>query len=122
MKVLVVGMEKSGRAALEFLRARGDDATATDLKACEVAGFRPQSEDLFDERWDAIVISPGVPADLAGLERARARGVDVIGEVELAANRRLDASPRFEELDKSLYWLINCSLPSGNRTVETVRS
>ena len=85
MKVLVVGMEKSGRAALEFLRARGDDATATDLKACEVEGFRPQSEDLFDERWDAIVISPGVPADLAGLERARARGVDVMGEVELAA-------------------------------------
>ena len=85
MKVLVVGMEKSGRAALEFLRARGDDATATDLKECEVAGFRPQREDLFDERWDAIVISPGVPADLAGLERARARGVDVMGEVELAA-------------------------------------
>ena len=29
--------------------------------------------------------SPGVPFDLPGLERARARGVKVIGEVELAA-------------------------------------
>ncbi len=85
MKVLVVGMEKSGRAALEFLRARGDAVTATDLKDSPVAGFRPQSEALFDEDWDAIVVSPGVPADLAGLERARGRGVDVMGEVELAA-------------------------------------
>ena len=29
--------------------------------------------------------SPGVPLDLPGIERAKARGVKVIGEVELAA-------------------------------------
>jgi UDP-N-acetylmuramoylalanine--D-glutamate ligase len=44
-----------------------------------------QAEELFDEAWDLIVPSPGVPLDLPGLERARARGADVIGEVELAA-------------------------------------
>lgn len=82
---LVVGMEKSGRAAAEFLRARGSNVTATDLKPQDVPGFRVQSEDLFDEPWGLIVLSPGVPADLAGLQRARARGVDVIGEIELAA-------------------------------------
>ena len=34
---------------------------------------------------DLIVLSPDVPADLPPLEEARARGVRVIGEVELAA-------------------------------------
>jgi UDP-N-acetylmuramoylalanine--D-glutamate ligase len=42
------------------------------------------------QSWEAvqdavcIVVSPGVPADLPLLERARARGIPVIGEVELA--------------------------------------
>ena len=85
MRTLVMGMEKSGRAALEFLRARGDDVTPADLKPCALGGFRLQTEELLDEEWDVIVLSPGVPADLPGLERARRRGVDVMGEVELAA-------------------------------------
>jgi UDP-N-acetylmuramoylalanine--D-glutamate ligase len=85
MKALVVGMEKSGQAAAEFLRTRGDDVTATDLKPHDEAGFRLQTDELFDEPWDSIVLSPGVPADLPAIERARARGVDVIGEIELAA-------------------------------------
>src|SRR5581483_475895 len=85
MKALVVGMEKSGRAAAEFLRGQGVEVTATDLKPHDVPGFRLQSDELFDGRWDRIVISPGVPADLPGLARARERGVEVIGEVELAA-------------------------------------
>src|ERR1700712_3154558 len=80
-----MGMEKSGRAAAGFLRAQGADVTTTDLSPHDVPGFRLQSEELLDENWDVIVLSPGVPADLAGLERARARGVDVIGEIELAA-------------------------------------
>jgi UDP-N-acetylmuramoylalanine--D-glutamate ligase len=84
-KALVTGMEKSGRAVAAFLMERGDAVTTTDLKPQEVPGFRLQSEELFDEPWDLIVLSPGVPADLPGLERARARGVDVIGEIELAA-------------------------------------
>ena len=84
-KALVVGMEKSGRAAADFLRARGASVAATDLKPHDVPGFRPQTDELFGEAWDLIVLSPGVPADLPGIEAARARGVDVIGEVELAA-------------------------------------
>jgi UDP-N-acetylmuramoylalanine--D-glutamate ligase len=50
-----------------------------------MAGFRLQSEELFDEPWDLIVPSPGVPYDLPGLQRARTRGIRVMGEVELAA-------------------------------------
>src|SRR5215472_14483065 len=84
-RTLAVGMEKSGRAVAAFLTERGDAVTTTDLKPHDVPGFRQQNEELFDEPWDLIVLSPGVPADLPGLERARARGVDVIGEIELAA-------------------------------------
>lgn len=84
-KALVLGMEKSGRAAAEFLRAQGAHVTPADLKPQDLAGFRLQSEDLFDEPWDLIVPSPGVPFDLDGLKRARSRGVRVTGEVELAA-------------------------------------
>jgi UDP-N-acetylmuramoylalanine--D-glutamate ligase len=85
LRTLVVGMEKSGRAAFEFLHSRGADVTATDLKFHDVAGFRPQTDELLDEAWDLIVPSPGVPLDLPALERAKTRGVAVIGEVELAA-------------------------------------
>jgi UDP-N-acetylmuramoylalanine--D-glutamate ligase len=85
-KALVVGMEKSGRAAAGFLGEKGAVVTTTDLKPHDTPGFRLQSEELFDEEWDLIVPSPGVPLDVPGLERARARGVGVIGEVELAAS------------------------------------
>jgi UDP-N-acetylmuramoylalanine--D-glutamate ligase len=85
IKALIVGMEKSGRAAFEFLHARGADVTATDLKPQSIDGFRPQTDELFDEHWDLIVPSPGVALDLPPLARAMERGVRVIGEVELAA-------------------------------------
>jgi UDP-N-acetylmuramoylalanine--D-glutamate ligase len=85
IRALVVGMEKSGRAAFEFLHAHGAKATAADLKLQSVAGFRLQTDELFDEDWDLIVPSPGVPLDVPGIARAKERGVPVIGEVELAA-------------------------------------
>src|ERR1700722_16510020 len=78
-------MEKSGRAAFEFLHAHGAVVTPTDLNFHDVAGFRPQTDELLDEDWDLMVPSPGVPLDFPAIERATARGVNVIGEVELAA-------------------------------------
>ncbi|HTM51437.1 MAG TPA: UDP-N-acetylmuramoyl-L-alanine--D-glutamate ligase [Bryobacteraceae bacterium] len=95
MKTLVVGLERSGLAALELLKAQGDQLLATDsrplsqmpkaaglLERLEVP-FAPQSPAVF-EQADRIVLSPGVPADLEPVEAARRRGVEVIGEVELA--------------------------------------
>ena len=69
-RALVIGMEKSGRAAFEFLRARGAIVTATDLNSHDVANFRPQTDALLDEEWDLMVPSPGVPLDLPAIERA----------------------------------------------------
>jgi UDP-N-acetylmuramoylalanine--D-glutamate ligase len=84
-RALVVGMEKSGQASAAFLRAHGADVTATDIRPMTLPGIRPQSDELFAEHWDLIVLSPGVPANLPALVDALARGVDVIGEIELAA-------------------------------------
>src|SRR2546422_5065660 len=91
-RALVVGMAKSGMAALELLRKHGAEVRATDLKpepgvleALEDlrVPFEPQTGDVFQDAG-LIVLSPGVPADLDGLEAARRRGATVIGEVELA--------------------------------------
>ena len=95
-RVLVVGMKKSGMASVELLARLGADVRATDLKPLAALGeagtvlarlnipFELQTPAVF-LGCDAVVISPDVPADLAPLEAARAREVDVIGEVELAA-------------------------------------
>ena len=89
LRALVVGMEKSGLASAAFLRAYGSDVTTTDIKprgpGQDDTGFRLQTDALFAEDWGLIVLSPGVPADLGPLQAARARGVNVIGEIELAA-------------------------------------
>ena len=87
IRALVVGMESSGKAAVKFLVSRGAVVTASDLKPAEDVGapFILQTDELFDRDFDLIVTSPGVPFDVPGLQRARARGVKVIGEVELAA-------------------------------------
>lgn len=85
INALVVGMEKSGQASAAFLRAKSANVTTTDVRPRELPGFRLQSAELFLEKWNLIVLSPGVPSDLEPLQQARARGVDVMGEIELAA-------------------------------------
>jgi UDP-N-acetylmuramoylalanine--D-glutamate ligase len=96
VKTLVVGMEKSGLASVVLAAEQGAQVRATDLRPLEElpeaaapmarAGvrFERQTEAVFE--WpDLIVLSPGVPADLPPLEKARRRGAKVIGEIELAA-------------------------------------
>ena len=95
--VLVAGLGKSGAAAAAFLRSRGAAVTVTDAAAesslgavaaemramgvsLELGGHNPASF----ESADLIVISPGVPHTIAPVQRAAARGVPVIGEIELA--------------------------------------
>jgi UDP-N-acetylmuramoylalanine--D-glutamate ligase len=91
-KTLVVGMARSGLASVELLRKHGADVRATDLKPLEQlpglaeldVPFARQTPEVFDGA-DLIVLSPDVPADLPPLEAARRRGVQIIGEIELAA-------------------------------------
>jgi UDP-N-acetylmuramoylalanine--D-glutamate ligase len=95
MNVLVVGMEKTGLASVEFLVAEGHNVTATDTRALAdmpaaaallerlKVPFAPQSSAPFTTS-DLVVTSPGVPDDIAPLDDARNAGVSVIGDVELA--------------------------------------
>lgn len=88
-RVLVMGLGVSGRAAMETLRKLGARVRAMDARPprepFDVPVAAQSEENLCEEDPDLIVLSPGVPYDLPMLERARMRGVPVIGEVELAS-------------------------------------
>lgn len=83
MKVLVVGLGKSGLAACELLTRRGDHVFATDPNPTEEALQKlDELKVSFSKTFvnsDLTVISPGVPRDLPELT-----GRSVIGELELA--------------------------------------
>jgi len=97
-KVLVVGLARSGEAAAKFLAARGARVTVNDSKTeAELAGRAARMRmlgirlvlgshpiDLFTEA-DLIVVSPGVPLSIEPLVKAKEAGVEIIGEIELAA-------------------------------------
>jgi UDP-N-acetylmuramoylalanine--D-glutamate ligase len=86
-RVVVVGMARSGVAAVRLLLDRGAIVRAVDEKPMgEVLGITVelQTEAAFRDA-DLVVLSPGVPADLDLLRDVRARGVAVIGDLELAA-------------------------------------
>ena len=96
-KVLVVGVARSGVAVARLLASRGAMVIANDVKpeaqlAREAEELRKlgvmlslggHPESLF-ENAELIVLSPGVPADLPQLERARSKGIEIISEPELA--------------------------------------
>jgi UDP-N-acetylmuramoylalanine--D-glutamate ligase len=96
-RVLVVGLARTGVATALFCTARGAKATATDARPeseigeviapLRTAGVRLElgghRENTFLEQ-DLIIPSPGVPADAPFLQAARAKGVTIWSEVELA--------------------------------------
>jgi UDP-N-acetylmuramoylalanine--D-glutamate ligase len=95
--VVVIGLARSGIAAAEFLARRGASVVATDTKsegelpgealALRERGVRLQLGGHRRETFTGatmVVVSPGVPWELPELEAARAAGVPVIAEIELA--------------------------------------
>lgn len=85
-KVLVAGMGKSGVAAVNLLREKDADVSATDEKQVEAlpVPLLPQTAETFMQ-FDLIVLSPGVPVDIPAVVAAQNAGIPVIGEVELAS-------------------------------------
>lgn len=88
---MVAGVARSGIAAVELLLEKGAEVKAVDQKVSPnprltALGIHvlPQTEDSFANA-ELIVLSPGVPADLDALQKARARGIKVIGDLELAS-------------------------------------
>ncbi len=97
-RALVIGLGKTGVAAVRFLLARGAIVAAADLRtrqelAAALASLDGlpvrlhlgEHPDALLQSQDLIVPSPGVPWDLPGLVRARLHGVETAGELELAA-------------------------------------
>lgn len=91
VRVVVVGLARSGVAAVELLVEKGARVSAVD--AHDVRDQRlarlgvkvlPQTEASLAGA-DLIVLSPGVPADAEPVETARRKGVRVIGDLELAS-------------------------------------
>lgn len=96
--VVVVGAARSGLAAAALALRRGARVTVSEMRpaaadasgaaalgrlgaAMEFGGHRPAT---FDGA-DLIVLSPGVSPRIPVVERARAAGIPVISEIELAA-------------------------------------
>ncbi|HZV60046.1 MAG TPA: UDP-N-acetylmuramoyl-L-alanine--D-glutamate ligase [Candidatus Eremiobacteraceae bacterium] len=97
MRVLVVGLARTGVATALFCAEHEAKVTATDLRdeaelketaarlraakvALELGGHRAATY----VAQDLIVVSPGVPADDTLLQTARAKGITVWSEIELA--------------------------------------
>ena len=94
---LVVGLGVTGVALAQFLKKNGAIVTVTDISSEAALGPRLAAVREMDIRLelgchrpetfteaDLIVLSPGVPHTLDVIESARAKGVPILGEIELA--------------------------------------
>jgi UDP-N-acetylmuramoylalanine--D-glutamate ligase len=91
---VIVGLERSGRAAAQALRARGAEVRACDSgpvaadARAELAGAAIEVHAQTDgvallDGARAVIKSPGVPQEAPVVVAARARGITVLGELEL---------------------------------------
>ncbi len=93
--VVVVGAARSGIAAAELLARRGGRVTLTDMRPAFDGADRLAAlgvtlelgghQDATLAGADLIVTSPGVPLEQPVFAGARAKGVEIIGELELAS-------------------------------------
>jgi UDP-N-acetylmuramoylalanine--D-glutamate ligase len=98
-RITVLGLGKSGLAAARWLDGEGAVVTVSEVRRTEdlapeflrgISGLRVRletgghrEETLLNS--DMIVISPGVPSDLTVLKKAAAKGIPILGEMELAS-------------------------------------
>ncbi len=96
-RVAVIGLARTGLACVRFLVRRGAQVIGADAKpidqladsAHEVTSLGAEVVPEFRELEqldspDLLVVSPGVPCNHPALVQARAAGIEVIGEIELA--------------------------------------
>ncbi|MEJ2659623.1 MAG: UDP-N-acetylmuramoyl-L-alanine--D-glutamate ligase [Desulfobacteraceae bacterium] len=96
--IVVVGLARSGLAVARFLKQAGARITITDRSAAtELGSFVDQAQALGVDlelgghraatfrSADLVVVSPGVPHTLPAFQSARDRGIELIGEMELAS-------------------------------------
>jgi UDP-N-acetylmuramoylalanine--D-glutamate ligase len=98
-RVLVIGLARTGVATALFCAARGAVVTAIDLRSADELGeaagklrgagvrleFAAYAPNILQGQ-ELVVPSPGVPADAPSLQEARALGLKIWSEVELASH------------------------------------
>lgn len=97
-KVLVVGLGMTGVSTARFLKNMGAVVTVTDMAKEDELGDNVaiirelginmelgSHENSTFENADLIVLSPGVPHAIPQIQRAKDKGIDVLGEIELAS-------------------------------------
>ena len=95
----VYGLARSGLATVEALLASGARVTAWDGKE-EARAALPEGAQLADldavdlAQFDSLVVTPGLPLNRHPIAaRARAAGVEIIGDIELFARARAELPP-----------------------------
>ncbi len=102
-RVAVFGLGGSGLATVRSLVAGGADVTAFDDSAASVEKARAEGLPTGDLReadfagFDSLVLAPGVPLTHPKphwtVERARAAGVEIIGDIEIFCRERRAIAP-----------------------------
>lgn len=94
-KILVIGLARSGMAAIKVLSTFGAVITLSEskprdeikeLKDLEELGVTVvgQTMDVFENDFDLVIKNPGVPFRTPMIERLTERGIPIITEIELA--------------------------------------
>jgi len=96
--ILIVGLGISGMAAARFAKNNGGIVTITDIAEEDALTGYLQEVRKIDVRTelgghnietfesaDFIIVSPGVPHTILPIERAKKKGIPVLGEIELAS-------------------------------------
>lgn len=96
-KTLIVGLGKTGLSCTRYLVGRGEQVAIADSRL-EPPGLQQLRAEFPDvalflggfnaavfETADRLIVSPGVPVSTPEIQSARARGVEVIGDIELFA-------------------------------------
>ena len=96
--VIIAGLGTTGKSLVPFLTARGARVTVSDLRRKEAFGAELVALEPYNVRWDLgghtealftaadlVIVSPGVPIGIPAIAVATAKGVPVMGEIELAA-------------------------------------
>ena len=96
-KILIVGMAKSGEAAMDLALSQKaivhiqdskteeqlDAAMLEKIRRCGVRAFLGETPADMGY-YDMLILSPGVPPELPFIQDAKAGGAEIIGELELA--------------------------------------
>jgi UDP-N-acetylmuramoylalanine--D-glutamate ligase len=95
----VYGLARSGLATTEALLASGARVTAWDAKE-EARAKAPAGTEIADldaanlTQFDSLVVTPGLPLNRHPIaSRAKAAGVEIIGDIELFARARPELPP-----------------------------